>query len=229
MPPSTQFILASGSPRRRELLNLLKLPFIVIKPDDNLADETPHPDELPSDLVARLSLKKAQAVTVQLPKHLKSLENRLVIIAADTVVAIENQILGKPVHAAEATAMLQELRQARVHQVYSGLTVASISAPDFELQQTITRVYESRVWMRPYTDAEIKTYVAGGDPLDKAGAYAIQNSNFAPVERLDGCFASVMGLPLGELAAALDQIEISLHEVPAICSHYFDINCCLGQ
>lgn len=227
MTQSLQFILASGSPRRRELLTLLKLPFKVIKPDDNLVDETPWPNESPPRLVARLSLDKAQAVAARLPDHIESTDHRQVIIAADTIVVADNQILGKPAHPAEATAMLKMLRQIQPHYVYSGLTVAPVSGT--KLQQPITRIHQSRVWMRPYSDAEIAAYVASGDPLDKAGAYAIQSNHFAPVERLEGCFASVMGLPLGELAVALTQIDISLHEVPVICSQYFNINCCLRQ
>jgi septum formation protein len=231
MTQPVQFILASGSPRRRELLELLNLPFVVVKPDDTLVDETPLPNEPPPDLVHRLSLIKAQAVAAQLPTRLDVTQNQWVIIAADTVVAADNQILGKPAHPAEATAMLKLLRQTQPHYVYSGITVAPISmvGNSAKLHQPITRIHQSRVWMRPYTDADIEAYVSSGDPLDKAGAYAIQNESFAPVKRLDGCFAGVMGLPLGELAIALQQIAISLHEVSGLCSQYFNINCCLGD
>lgn len=80
--------------------------------------------------------------------------------------------------------------------------------------------------MRPYTDAEIDAYIASGDPLDKAGAYGIQNKTFAPVERLEGCFANVMGLPLGELAALLEELGLSLPEVAPRCSRYTGHPCC---
>jgi septum formation protein len=118
--------------------------------------------------------------------------------------------------------MLQQLRR-QSHQVYSGLTVALLSG---QKGRFITRLQQSTVWMRPYTDAEIAAYVASGDPLDKAGAYGIQNKAFAPVGRLDGCFASVMGLPLGELAAAFREIDLSLPEVGPRCRSYTDYPCC---
>jgi predicted house-cleaning NTP pyrophosphatase (Maf/HAM1 superfamily) len=90
----------------------------------------------------------------------------------------------------------------------------------------ITRLHQSNVWMRAYSDAEIEAYVASGDPLDKAGAYAIQHKIFAPVERLEGCFASVMGLPLGELAAALAELGLSSPEVAPRCNRYSTYPCC---
>ncbi len=157
-------------------------------------------------------------------------QGNIVIIAADTVVVFDNKILGKPGDATEATQMLKQLR-SQVHHVHSGLTVTYL--PQTALLTTthaesvfITRLHQSRVWMRPYTDAEIAAYVASGDPLDKAGAYAIQNRDFAPVERLEGCFASVMGLPLGELAVAFREIDLSLPEISPLCAHYTGHPCC---
>lgn len=118
--------------------------------------------------------------------------------------------------------MLQQLRQ-QSHYVYTGLTVARLSG---EIRNFVTRLYQSTVWMRPYTDAEIASYVASGDPMDKAGAYGIQNNSFAPVARLEGCFASVMGLPLGELTTAFEELGLSLSENASQCSLYTGRLCC---
>jgi septum formation protein len=101
--------------------------------------------------------------------------------------------------------------------------VALLSGPK---SRFITRLHQSTVWMRPYSDAEIAAYVASGDPLDKAGAYGIQNKVFAPVERLEGCFASVMGLPLAELAAAFREIDLLLPEIGPLCTGYTGYPCC---
>jgi predicted house-cleaning NTP pyrophosphatase (Maf/HAM1 superfamily) len=89
-----------------------------------------------------------------------------------------------------------------------------------------TRLQQSTVWMRLYSDAEIAAYVATGSPLDKAGAYGIQDQPFAPVERLEGCFASVMGLPLAELAQLLTEIGVPLPDIGPLCSHHTGIPCC---
>jgi septum formation protein len=272
-------VLASGSPRRRELLDILGIPFVVILPEasssvatstgnneDKISpplteggiDESPLPGETPADLVQRLSRTKATAVAnrlalLGLPDIILSSDNpqarRAIIIAADTVVVLENKILGKPVNPTEATQMLRSLRNHHYHYVYSGLTVGvwqtSIQAGEklsrsqnagqmnglsskLYTLELLTRLHQSKVWMRAYTDAEIDAYVANGDPMDKAGAYAIQNNIFAPVEQLDGCFASVMGLPLGELAAALNDVGIPLPEIGPLCSEYSGYPCCLN-
>jgi predicted house-cleaning NTP pyrophosphatase (Maf/HAM1 superfamily) len=121
--------------------------------------------------------------------------------------------------------MLKVLRQ-QPHYVYSGLTVALLSGTKSTF---VTRLHQSTVWMRPYTDAEITTYVISGDPLDKAGAYGIQNKSFAPVQRLEGCFASVMGLPLGELAAAFKELGLQFPEVALPCRRYTGHLCCQSQ
>jgi septum formation protein len=240
MADSCLFVLASGSSRRRELLELLGLTFTVIKPDTPLpngallpVDETPLPGELPPNLVHRLSRVKAQAVAAllaapaqsnMLPDHAPN--RRVIIIAADTVVVLDRRILGKPATPAEAVRMLQELRRTHVHQVYSGITVAVLQG---KALLPITRVHRSDVWMRPYTNPEIEAYVAGGDPLDKAGAYAIQHPAFAPVARFEGCFAGIMGLPLGELAAALAQLDVTLPEIGPLCRRYSGQPCCQAQ
>ncbi len=255
-------ILASGSPRRRELLKILGLPFIVALPESGPEsekeanrtgiDETPLPGESPPDLVQRLSLAKAQAVAAYLPSMTSSDSisatdrAKVIIIAADTVVVLEGKILGKPTGPIQARQMLKWLRQRQRHYVYSGLTVGvweqsvgpgemlSLGQHDNSKTQflnlhLLTWLNQSKVWMRPYTDAEIEAYIASGDPLDKAGAYGIQNKTFAPVERLEGCFVNVMGLPLGDLAAALGKIGLSLPEIAPLCSQHTDHPCCQQQ
>jgi len=224
-----QLILASSSPRRRELLAVLGLPFQVITPDAPFAvDETPLLGELPNALVQRLSRLKAEAVIAHLRHSAPSLlanstpNNPIFIIAADTEVALGTQILGKPGHPIAATEILKALRR-QAHHVYSGLTVARLAGAELTF---VTRLHQSTVWMRPYTDAEIAVYVASGDPLDKAGAYGIQNKSFAPVARWQGCFASIMGLPLGELAAAWRELGLQLPPIVPLCSRYTGHLCC---
>jgi MAF protein len=247
------FVLASTSPRRRELLKILGIPFIVAPPTMPDAiieskigqssydpiDEAPLQNESPQALVQRLSRLKAQAVLTRLPSlepptFISTISNQVwhqaVVIAADTIVVLNNQILGKPRDPAEAVRMLKQLRDYQCHTVYSGLTVAMVPEINPKSSETgdhlITRLHQSIVWMRPYTDAEIEAYVGSGDPLDKAGAYGIQNSIFAPVSRLDGCFASVMGLPLGELATAMRQLNRPVPKISPLCSQHTGYSCC---
>jgi MAF protein len=231
-------VLASSSPRRQELLKSLGVRFYTITPavpspgtpGHTGVDETPLPGETPAALVQRLSRLKAETVAAQLgwllpdlSKHLTETKDPLIIIAADTEVALANQILGKPGSPAEATSMLKQLRQRQSHHVYSGLTVAKLTGGPSTF---VTRLHQSTVWMRGYTNAEIAAYVASGDPLDKAGAYAIQNQDFAPVARLEGCFASVMGLPLGELVVAFRELDLCLPEISSRCHQTTSFPCC---
>jgi septum formation protein len=200
------FILASNSPRRRQLLGLLGLDFQVVSAD---VDETPLPGESPPEYVVRLAVEKAGFV--------QGLRNPdVIIIAADTTVVDGNQILGKPLDEIEADKMLQQLRD-RTHQVFSGVAVAGSG-------NLITELCGTDVPMRPYTNEEIKAYIASGDPLDKAGAYAIQHPGFHPVGHIHGCYANVMGLPLCHLTTALRKIDIHLEvDVPQACqktTHY---------
>jgi len=181
-------VLASGSPRRRELLARLGWTFAIIKPD---IDETPLPGEPPEQYVARLSREKARTVCASIRPDTPSGHGQpALIVAADTTVALGGAILGKPVDADDATAMLRRLRGQR-HTVFTGITVCEAATALIETVVTATEVD-----MRPYSDDEIARYVASSDPFDKAGSYAIQHAFFRPVERLEGCYANVMGLPL---------------------------------
>ena len=206
---SPQLVLASGSTRRRVLLSALGMPFVAAAGD---VDEGSLPGETPADLVRRLSASKAQAVASLFPDA--------VIVGADTVVVLDDIVLGKPGGATGAARMLRELR-SREHQVFSAVTALR---PAERLSET--ELSESRVWMRAYSDDEIAAYIAGGDPLDKAGAYAIQHPAFAPVERYIGCYAGIMGLPLCHLARALAGVGLSVPlEMTEVCRSVTGVPC----
>lgn len=182
-------ILASASPRRRQIFAVLGIPFEAIEVD---LDETPRPGEAPEDLARRLAIAKAEAGAVRHPGA--------VVLGADTVVALDGESLGKPSSEAEAIETLQRLR-GRNHRVITAIALASRDARAHPEASSRTAVTE--VWMRDYTDEEICDYVATGDPFDKAGSYAIQHPTFRPVERIAGCFLNVVGLPLPEVAELL--------------------------
>ncbi len=205
---NTSLILASTSPRRRELITLVGLEFKFISAD---IDEAPRAGEPPAELVWRLSRAKA-ALGVQHAERPDAM-----IVAADTLVSLDGAILGKPKDSADAARMLQRLR-ARAHIVYSGVTVAQGA-------RQITQVATTPVWMRDYSDAEIAAYVATGDPLDKAAAYAIQHDAFHPVARIDGCHANVMGLPLCHLYRALKAFGVAVAEPDRACQAHLEIVC----
>lgn len=203
------FLLASQSPRRRQLLSLWGWP-LEVQPAD--IDESRLPDESPSDYVRRLAVEKARALhAAAAPHH--------VIVAADTTVADGEEIIGKPASPEEAAQMLRQLR-GRVHSVHTG--VAVLNPVSGQIWQA---VQSSGVAMRAYSNDEIQAYIASGDPFDKAGGYAIQNAAFQPVERLNGCFASVMGLPLCTLAVLLTQAGFTPPDIPALCQNALQITC----
>jgi septum formation protein len=185
-------VLASNSPRRRELLKLGGWKFDT-RPAD--VDESQRPGEAPGMYVQRLAGSKAHACA-------ETVLEAEIILAADTTVVDGQAILGKPKDAAEAAEMLRNLC-GHSHQVYTGLAVLNPANGNM-----ITDLCVTDVPMRAYGDDEIEAYVASGDPLDKAGAYAIQNTSFHPVEGLRGCYASVMGLPLCHLARSLHKLGI---------------------
>jgi MAF protein len=186
-----RLILASGSPRRRQLLSLLGLPF-VIKADG--VDEAQLAGEAPTELVLRVSQAKVSTVSDVRADELA--------IAADTIVVLDGKVLGKPDDPEDAIRMLRHLR-GRPHLVYSGVSVSHPAS-----RRMLCELGESTVWMREYTDSEIDAYVDSGDPFDKAGAYAIQHPVFAPASRVEGCWLNVMGLPLCHLGRALAQFGV---------------------
>jgi septum formation protein len=194
-------ILASASPRRRELLAELGVPFAVRSAS---VDETPQPGESPEALVRRLSRAKALAVAAQSAASAPG----AIILAADTTVVLDGEILGKPADVAEATAMLRRLRGG-AHTVLTA--IALLDTGDNRL---ITDLAVTRVTMRDYSDDEIAAYVASGDPFDKAGGYAIQHAGFQPVASIQGSYTNVVGLPLEQVAAGLRQLGLAVHPSP---------------
>ncbi len=191
-----RFILASQSPRRRELLALTGYPFQVMVAD---VDETiiDHPDP------ARNSLQTAQLKATAVVDRCPNVKDgRVIVIAADTTVALKGRLFGKPSDTAEAALMLQTLRD-RDHEVHTGMALV-----DLGTSQEVTAVHTAFVTMRPYTNQEMKRYVDSGDPLDKAGAYAIQHPQFRPVSALDGCFLGVMGLSVCQLLQQLERLNV---------------------
>ena len=206
-------ILASRSPRRQALLQRLEVDFEIASAD---IDETQQPGEPPTALVQRLALEKAQAVAARLPG--------CAVLGADTIVVLEGEVLGKPVDPDEAAAMLRRLR-GRPHTVWS-----AVYACNPALGREATALNESTVWMRRYGDDEIAAYVASGDPMDKAGAYAIQHPGFAPAERVSGCYSGVMGFPLGDVVQVLRAIGVQVPgEATAVCQPQLGVCCQTSQ
>jgi len=174
-----QLILASASPRRKELLQLFHIPFVIRVAD---IDETMDHTKSPFDEVARVSALKAQAV---------SREESDIVIAADTIVVCEDKVLGKPHSEAEAVSMLQ-LLSGRDHQVMTGCTVLTEN-------DCVTFTEVTDLHFRQLGEKEIENYVASGEPMDKAGAYGIQGGAALFCQRMTGDYYNVMGLPVCRL------------------------------
>ena len=187
-----QLILASQSPRRKELLGLFHIPFTVRVAD---IDEAMDPSASPYDEVARVSLLKAQAV---------SREEDDIVIAADTIVVCDGQVLGKPRDEADARRMLQ-LLSGRDHQVMTGMTVLQGSR-----QVVCTEVTD--IHFRQLSDREIDRYIATKEPMDKAGSYGIQGGAALFAEKLTGDYYNVMGLPVCRLSQILKDLAIDTME-----------------
>jgi len=160
-------------------------------------DETPHASETPEAYVERLAIEKARAVLALRPGA--------TVLGADTTVVIDGLILGKPADAREAMVMLQRLR-GRVHDVFTGVAVVSASS----IQSAVER---TRVWFAPVTDEDISWYVASGEPVDRAGAYAIQGLASRFILRIEGSYSNVVGLPVALVSSIL------MKEKPLRLSH----------
>ena len=178
-------ILASQSPRRKELLGLLNIPFTVQVAD---IDETPDPNLTAAEDVARISRLKAQAI----PRGPED-----IVIAADTIVVYADKRLGKPKDEADAKQMLQTL-SGRCHQVMTGLTV-------LRGEKTVTHTEITDVLFRELTEREIDDYIRSGDPMDKAGSYGIQSGAAVFVESIHGDYYNVVGLPVCRLSQILKE------------------------
>jgi len=188
-------VLASNSPRRKELLRQIGLTFTA---EAAHVDEGHLPGERPETYAVRLAVEKAEAVAI---KH-RIGEN--IIIAADTVVALGDTILGKPVDAADAIRMLTRL-SGRVHKVISGLVVMDARTGDVQSDHV-----DTMVWFRTLTYEQILWYVDTKEPLDKAGAYGIQGKGALLIDRIEGCYFNVVGLPLSRLGEMLLNAGIRL-------------------
>lgn len=190
MPAAPRIVLASQSPRRRDLLSLIGLPHTV-RPAD--IDESVLPGERPVRCVERLARAKADRIV--------SLEPQALVIAADTIVVIDDRILNKPTDRSDARQMLRTL-QGRTHQVYTAVCVAW--GP-----RTAAAIEPVAVRFRSLSDVEIEAYIATGEPMDKAGAYGIQGYGATIVDRVEGDFFAVMGLPLVRLVALLREVGLA--------------------
>ncbi len=181
-----KIVLASTSPRRRELMERLGVPFDVIAPEG--VEEIQEGD--PGEVVTRNASAKAIEVSGGLSEGL--------VVGADTIVVVDDIIMGKAEDPREAKAMLAALK-GRMHRVLTGLAVV-----DAETGRRDVAVVETKVWIHPLTDQEIGEYVSTGEPMGKAGGYAIQGAGGALVERIEGCFENVVGLPLSRLRSMLE-------------------------
>lgn len=188
-----KIILASESPRRIELMQLLGIPFDAVSSgyDEDMALDMP-----PKKLATFLSRGKAAAVALRYPKH--------IIIAADTFVVFKNKLLGKPTSRADAARMLRMINNKRIS-IITGYTVR-----DTQRKKTITKAVEAYVFMRRYTEAEIRAYIATREPLDKAGAFAVQGYGAVLIKKIDGDFLSIVGLPVAEIAGTLRRLGVRI-------------------
>ncbi len=192
-----KLILASSSPRRAEILSNARLPFSVLS---SAADESPCPGEAPAALVQRLANAKADLVTARTV-------GPAIVLAADTVVVLDDKILGKPSSIEDARHMLQEL-SGRTHSVMTG--VALVRLPDGERRQFIE---STLVHFRPITEEELSSYLATEEPYDKAGSYAIQGQAGRYIPRIEGCYFNVVGLPLSRILTELQTLGWSPNSI----------------
>ena len=185
-----RIILASQSPRRRELLNLVGIPHEVIPSN---IDESVLPNESPASHAERLARSKAETIAAREPAA--------VVIGSDTIVLLDGDILGKPVDASDAARMLGRL-SGRTHTVLTAVAVAHRG-------RTVSGVESVEVIFRSLSAEQIESYIATGEPMDKAGAYGIQGYGAVIVERVHGDYFAVMGLALGRLVGLLEEVGVS--------------------
>jgi len=191
--PEIDVWLASRSPRRRELLKQVGLDYGLV---DIEIDETPLPNEDPADYVERLAIAKSRAGA----DHCREQAASIPVLGADTTVTLDGDILGKPADLDDAAKMLRAL-SGREHEV---LTAIALSR---EGQESISAVSRTRIWFRALSTDEIHEYWQSGEPQDKAGAYAIQGLGGMFVERMEGSYSGVVGLPLFELWKLLQELD----------------------
>ncbi len=188
--PTHKLILASGSPRRREFFTQLGYTFDVVKPD---VEEKLQPGETPAEYVRRNSLEKAEDVAARMGPD-------CVVVAADTIVVLDGRIMEKPSTEAVAFDMLRSL-SGRIHQVVTGFCVAGTGTDGQPIRHAAS--VSTNVEFKPLDDDEIWRYIRSGEPMDKAGAYAIQGLAAYMIRRIDGSYTNVVGLPLAEVVDIL--------------------------
>lgn len=198
-------ILASGSPRRRELLARLGLPFVVETSDE---PEDADPSLPPERLVMELAERKARAVAA---RHPGSLPGEVLVLGGDTVVALYGDVLGKPGDANEAAGMLSRL-SGRSHEVWTGIAIVDAATGRIERHAVPTVIR-----FRDLADDEIAAYAASGEGFDKAGGYAIQSGAAGFVAAIYGCWTNVVGLPLCEIGELLRRFGVAIPAPEPIC------------
>jgi|TARA_B100000315_G_scaffold260220_1_gene320108 MAF protein len=202
----TRILLASGSPRRVEIMQGILNPVDSVRPTN--VEGPVHPNESPADYVARMALEKSEAA----PRE----DGGAVVLSADTMVVLDGRVLGKPEDADETEAMLADLR-GRVHQVLTGVSVRNGSAAT-----PVTEVTRTDVLMRDYSRTEIRAYAQAGSGLDKAGGYGIQDREFRPVGRIEGCYLNVVGLPLCTVVRLLSKVGANVQLQPRASVPYVE-------
>ncbi|MCQ4088175.1 nucleoside triphosphate pyrophosphatase [Saccharibacillus sp. JS10] len=190
-----RLILASSSPRRRELLSLLNIPFEVNASD---TDESVPDHWTPQQIVQELALRKARAII----SDTQPSSQDAIVIGSDTIVVQDGVVLGKPKDANDAKRMLN-LLSGSTHQVYTG-----VACIDLANQQELCQFSQANVTMRILHEYEIEAYIAGGEPMDKAGSYAVQGLGAVFVEKIEGDYHTIVGLPIGLLYQMLQQFGI---------------------
>ncbi|WP_438444328.1 Maf family protein [Gorillibacterium sp. sgz5001074] len=199
-PSGVTLVLASSSPRRQELIRSLMLPAVIRASD---ADESVEEGMAPAAIVEELSVRKARAVADRLAEEGQD-PGRRIVIGSDTIVVLDGEVLGKPADKEDAEGMLRRL-QGREHQVYSG-----VACLDPANGQLLVRHRMTRVHMKPLRPEQITRYVETGEPMDKAGSYAIQGLGATIVDEIEGDYFNVVGLPLSLLAAMLSDMGIEV-------------------
>lgn len=188
--PKPSLVLASASPRRRELLALLGIPFRVAPAD---IDETPPDGFSPEKVALELALQKARTVAQS--------EQEALVLGADTLVVCDTEILGKPNDVADALGMLRRLN-GREHTVITGVALLQVEGGKVVREQTAA--VQTRVWFRQVSEEHLRRYVATGEPMDKAGAYGAQGYGSTLIERIEGCYFNVVGLPVSRVCMMLE-------------------------
>ncbi|MDA2926356.1 Maf family protein [Acidobacteria bacterium AH-259-G07] len=196
----SKVVLASASPRRRELLETLQIPFEIVSSG---ATEKINSVHQPVEAVRLLAQQKAREVAQQLETGL--------VIGADTAIDLRGELLAKPAGEQDATRMLRLLRN-RTHRVVTGIAVFDVSTGRIEVSSVTTELK-----MGNFTDRQLAKYVLSGEPMDKAGAYAIQGEGGALVECIEGCYNNVVGLPLCELTVLLERFGVVPNKEEDVC------------